>query len=128
MHFRNTPLLATALFFHPKVNNRIRISYILEKAAATLGSIGLMIVITEHYVLPTIHPILPAQTLGMTFAQKLGELGWVLMDMIFPYLPIPVPRRPCSPPSPSTMRPPPVLFPMRVVLSPDPVSWILGFF
>jgi len=51
-----------------------------------------MIVITEHYVLPTIHPILPAQTLGMTFAQKLGELGWVLLDMIFPYLP-----RPCSP-------------------------------
>jgi sterol O-acyltransferase len=75
------------------VNNRIRISYILEKAAATLGSIGLMIVITEQYVLPTIQPILPPQTLGMTFTQKVGELGWVLLDMIFPYSPPPTPTR-----------------------------------
>jgi len=64
---------------------RIRISYILEKAAATLGSIGLMIVITEQYVLPVIQPILPSQTIGMTFFQKCGELGWVLLDMLFPY-------------------------------------------
>ena len=68
------------------VDNRIRISYILEKAVATLGSIGLMIVITEHYVLPTLQPILPSQTIGMTFTQKLLELGWVLMDMIFPFI------------------------------------------
>jgi hypothetical protein len=63
----------------------------MEKAAATLGSIGLMIVITEHYVLPAIQPILPPQTLGMTFLQKVGELGWVLLDMIFPYSPQPFP-------------------------------------
>jgi sterol O-acyltransferase len=58
----------------------------LEKAAATLGSIGLMIVITEQYVLPAIQPILPIRTIGMTFTQKFIELGWVLLDMIFPYL------------------------------------------
>ena len=69
-----------------RIDYRIRISYIMEKAAATLGSIGLMIVITEQYVLPTIQPILPSQTVGMTFIQKLGELGWVLLDMIFPYI------------------------------------------
>ena len=67
---------------------RIRWDYILEKAAATLGSIGLMIVITEHYVLPAVQPILPSQTDGMSFTQKVGELGWVLLDMLFPYLPL----------------------------------------
>jgi sterol O-acyltransferase len=46
-----------------------------------------MIIITEQYVLPVIQPILPGQTVGMTFLQKLGELGWVLLDMIFPYVP-----------------------------------------
>jgi sterol O-acyltransferase len=64
---------------------RIRIAYILEKTAATLGSIGLMIVITEQYVLPAIQPILPDRTFGMPFSQKLVELGWVLLDMMFPY-------------------------------------------
>jgi len=44
-----------------------------------------MIVITEQYVLPAIQPILPTQTIGMTFTQKFIELGWVLLDMIFPY-------------------------------------------
>src|SRR5271170_1149490 len=64
---------------------RVRWDYIAEKAAATLGSIGLMIVITEQYVLPAIQPILPIRTIGMTFTQKFIELGWVLLDMIFPY-------------------------------------------
>jgi sterol O-acyltransferase len=67
---------------------RVRWAYIAEKAAATLGSIGLMIVITEHYVLPAVQPILPSQTDGMLFVQKVGELGWVLLDMVFPYLPL----------------------------------------
>jgi hypothetical protein len=65
-------------------DSRIRLGYIAEKAAATLGSIGLMIVITEQYVLPAIQPILPSQTVGMSFTEKLYELGWVLLDMIFP--------------------------------------------
>jgi sterol O-acyltransferase len=60
--------------------------YVLEKSMATFGSIGLMIVISEHYVLPAIQPILPSQTVGMTLFAKLMELGWVLLDMIFPYL------------------------------------------
>jgi len=59
----------------------------MEKSVATLGSIGLMIVITEHYVLPAIQPILPSKTIDLTFTQKFGELGWVLLDMIFPYVP-----------------------------------------
>lgn len=46
-----------------------------------------MIVITEHYVLPAIQPILPSKTIDLTFTQKFGELGWVLLDMIFPYVP-----------------------------------------
>src|SRR5271170_1662129 len=70
---------------------RIQWDYIAEKAAATLGSIGLMIVITEHYVLPVVQPILPSQTDGMLFSQKVGELGWVLLDMVFPY-PTPAPH------------------------------------
>jgi hypothetical protein len=44
-----------------------------------------MIVITEQYVLPAIQPILPSETIGMAFNQKFIELGWVLLDMIFPY-------------------------------------------
>jgi sterol O-acyltransferase len=67
------------------IDGRIRWDYIAEKTAATLGSIGLMIVITEHYVLPVVQPILPSETAGMLFSQKVGELGWVLLDMVFPY-------------------------------------------
>jgi hypothetical protein len=47
-----------------------------------------MILITESYVLPAMQPVLPSQTVGMTFKQKLMELGWVLLDMIFPYRPV----------------------------------------
>jgi hypothetical protein len=68
-------------------NSRIRWGYAFEKAIATLGSIGLMIVISEQYVLPAITPILPPKTIGMTLPQKLTELGWVLLDMILPYAP-----------------------------------------
>src|SRR5438477_1711406 len=84
--FLSLPLYFDCYFHETRTDHRIRISYIMEKAAATLGSIGLMIVITEQYVLPTIQHILPSQTAGMTFIQKLGELGWVLLDMIFPYI------------------------------------------
>lgn len=69
--------------------DKVRVWYILEKAAATFGSIALMIVITEQYVLPAIHPILPPRTAGMTIPQKFVELGWVLLDMVFPYDPSP---------------------------------------
>jgi len=86
--FLLSPYIFIATSMKSRIDYRIRISYIMEKAAATLGSIGLMIVITEQYVLPTIQPILPSQTVGMTFIQKLGELGWVLLDMIFPYIPL----------------------------------------
>jgi sterol O-acyltransferase len=70
----------------------VRWGYVLEKAVATFGSIALMIVITEQYVLPAIQPILPSRIVGMTFTQKFVELGWVLLDMVFPYdilLPVP---------------------------------------
>ena len=65
---------------------RIHWWYVFEKALATFGSIGLMIVISEQYILPAIQPILPSRTIGMTLFEKLMELGWVLLDMIFPYL------------------------------------------
>ena len=68
---------------------RVRVWYILEKAAATFGSIALMILITEQYVLPAIQPILPSKTTGMTVSQKFVELGWVLLDMLLPYYPRP---------------------------------------
>ena len=97
---------------------RIRWDYIMEKAAATLGSIGLMIVITEHYVLPAIQPILPSQTNGMSFPQKVGELGWVLLDMLFPYSP-PPPQHPTPNSAQSRTHPSnsPVFF---------DVNWYLG--
>jgi sterol O-acyltransferase len=72
--------------------DRVRVWYVLEKAAATFGSIALMVLITEQYVLPAIQPILPPRTEGMTVSEKFVELGWVLLDMLFPYRTPPIPN------------------------------------
>ncbi|BFZ64566.1 Sterol O-acyltransferase 2 (Sterol-ester synthase 2) [Saitoella coloradoensis] len=59
---------------------RIRWSYVLEKSAATFGCFFLMVMISEHYVLPAIPPA------DMPVQDKLANLPWVLLDIIFPFI------------------------------------------
>ncbi|CCG81316.1 Sterol O-acyltransferase [Taphrina deformans PYCC 5710] len=61
---------------------QIRWWYVCEKTLATLGTFFLMTMIVEHYILP----IIPANLSTMTTNEKLAELPWLMLDMVFPFI------------------------------------------
>lgn len=61
---------------------KVRWWYVWEKTLATLGTFGLMTMIAEHYILP----VIPHNLASMTTNQKLAELPWLMLDMVFPFI------------------------------------------
>lgn len=61
---------------------KIRLGYVLERTAATFGTFGLMTMLVEHHVLP----VIPANLATMTTNDKLWELPWLMLDMVFPFI------------------------------------------
>lgn len=62
--------------------DKIRWGYVLEKSLAAVGTFGLMTMIVEHYVLP----VIPINRDLMTTRQKLEELPWLLLKLVFPFI------------------------------------------
>lgn len=61
---------------------RIRWWYVFEKTLATFGTFGLMTMIVENYILP----VVPANHNTMTTNQKLAELPWLMLQVVFPFI------------------------------------------
>ena len=61
---------------------RVRWTFVLEKTLAAIGVFGLMTLIVEHYILP----VLPPNHDLMTTQQKLEELPWLMLKLVFPFI------------------------------------------
>ncbi|ORY12642.1 MBOAT, membrane-bound O-acyltransferase family-domain-containing protein [Clohesyomyces aquaticus] len=60
--------------------------YVAEKAAATLGVIWIMIIISQAYIYPVVIEVVRQKEAGLTLDQRWKELPWVVSDMLFPLL------------------------------------------
>lgn len=61
---------------------KIRWWYVFEKTLATFGTFGLMTLIVESYILP----VIPKNINTMTTNQKLAELPWLMLRVVFPFI------------------------------------------
>ena len=59
--------------------------YVLEKTAATFGTIILMIVISQNWIYPVVMSTLRMKD-ELTLQQRLREFPWVLSDLLFPFM------------------------------------------
>ncbi|KAL2358599.1 MBOAT, membrane-bound O-acyltransferase family-domain-containing protein [Cryomyces antarcticus] len=60
--------------------------YVAEKAAATFGVIGVMMVISQGYIYPSVAETVRMKEAGMTLAERWNEFPWIVSDMLFPLL------------------------------------------
>ena len=65
---------------------RINWWYVAEKAAATLGVIWVMIVISQAYIYPVVVETTRQKEAGMSLDERWKEFPWVVSDMLFPML------------------------------------------
>jgi sterol O-acyltransferase len=60
--------------------------YVAEKSAATLGVIGVMIIISQAYIYPVVIETQRMKEAGMSLDARWSEFPWVVSDMLFPML------------------------------------------
>jgi sterol O-acyltransferase len=59
-------------------------SYVAEKAAATFGVLGIMIVVSQHWMYPV---VLYANSLhSLPLSARLAEFPWILLKLVFPFM------------------------------------------
>lgn len=65
---------------------KINWNYVLEKTAATFGVIGVMIVVSQAYIYPSVIYVLRMKESGIPLKERLQEFPWVLGDLLFPFM------------------------------------------
>jgi sterol O-acyltransferase len=60
--------------------------YVLEKMTATFGVLGVMIVISEAYIYPTVMSILEMKAASVPLSNRLSEFPWAFSDLLFPFM------------------------------------------
>jgi len=60
--------------------------YVAEKTAATFGTIGVMMVISQAYIYPSVAETVRMKEAGMSLQERWNELPWLVSDMLFPLL------------------------------------------
>ena len=66
--------------------DRINWYYVAEKAAATLGVIWVMIIISQAYIYPVVISTVQQNASGVSLDARWKEYPWVVFDMLFPLL------------------------------------------
>ncbi|KAL7275800.1 Sterol O-acyltransferase 2 (Sterol-ester synthase 2) [Rhizina undulata] len=59
-------------------------NYVLEKATATFGVLGIMIIVSQHYIYPVVMKCNDMRDLPL--GDRLMEFPWVLLDLVFPFM------------------------------------------
>jgi sterol O-acyltransferase len=65
---------------------RVNWLYVLEKSAATLGVIWVMIIISQTYIYPVVVETVRQKEAGMSFDERWKEFPWLVSDLLFPML------------------------------------------
>lgn len=60
--------------------------YVFEKAAATIGVIFVMIMISQGFIYPVVMKTVAMREADMSLAERFAEFPWLLSDLIFPML------------------------------------------
>lgn len=60
--------------------------YVFEKAAATVGVIFVMIMISQGFIYPVVMKTMAMREADMPLAERFAEFPWLLSDLIFPML------------------------------------------
>ncbi|KAJ4415268.1 Sterol O-acyltransferase 2 (Sterol-ester synthase 2) [Gnomoniopsis sp. IMI 355080] len=60
--------------------------YVFEKAAATVGVIFVMIMISQGFIYPVVMKTVAMREADMPLAERFAEFPWLLSDLIFPML------------------------------------------
>lgn len=58
--------------------------YVAEKVMAVFGVLGIMIVVSQHYMWPVV--MRANQMSDLPVGERLKEIPWVFMDLLFPFL------------------------------------------
>lgn len=70
-------------------------AYVAEKTAATFGVLGLMVVISQHFIYPV---VMDANALhALPLPARLAEFPWILLKLVFPFMVRPAPAPPPPP-------------------------------
>lgn len=59
-------------------------NYVAEKLMAVFGVLGIMIVVSQHYMWPVV--MRANQMSDLPVGERLKEIPWVFMDLLFPFL------------------------------------------
>lgn len=65
---------------------RIRWSYVLEKVAATFGTLFVMIIVSTAYIYPVVLSTLKMKIDGVPLQSRLQEFPWTFLDLLFPLM------------------------------------------
>ena len=65
---------------------RIDWYYVAEKAGATFGVLGVMIVISQTFIWPVVMDTVRMKEEGMSMQDRIKEFPWILSDLLFPFL------------------------------------------
>ncbi|RWA11069.1 hypothetical protein EKO27_g4032 [Xylaria grammica] len=60
--------------------------YVAEKAAATVGVIFVMIMVSQTFIYPVVMRTIAMKEMGYTTAQRFAEFPWLLSDLVFPFM------------------------------------------
>jgi sterol O-acyltransferase len=60
--------------------------YVLEKTTATFGVLGVMIVVSEAQIYPTVMSILAMKASKIPLSSRLAEFPWAFSDLLFPFM------------------------------------------
>ena len=61
-------------------------AYVAEKAAATFGVIGVMIIVSTAFIYPVVVHTVNLKERGLSLSDRLREFPWVFLDLLFPLL------------------------------------------
>jgi len=59
-------------------------SYVAEKTAATFGVLGIMIVVSQHFMYPVV--IYCHSLHSLPLSARLAEFPWILLKLVFPFM------------------------------------------
>ena len=60
--------------------------YAAEKAAACVGVMFVMILVSQAYIYPVVVATVRMKEAGVPLAGRLGEFPWMLLDLLFPFM------------------------------------------
>lgn len=60
--------------------------YVAEKGIATFGIIGVMIVVSQAFIYPSVLTTFKMKEDGMPLVDRLKEFPWLLSDLLFPFM------------------------------------------